>query len=973
MTVLKALPGVNQVSAAAFQPPSGTTYQVVDGLLTVSNPSDLPYVIGRGCTPQAITTGDNPTTNVATINAALAQGGDYYISGTVPIDSSLLNASLFGARLFGVGGWGSTTRTNVGGTVLFWVGPSGLPMYVHQSDFGGGVFNVLFKGDSTAPPLCAILLDTGEYSIVTNSYSNPSENKNCTEGIFDNIWIGESFGLDTDPSINQFTNGIMLTGTINGDTHNFGMVYIAGVSGTGVLNKNPNAGAINFNTLLVKKSTNCIDTIAPMVITNLYCTSTDFNFLLRDTGALDINLMFTENGGGIAKFLAGPIAGYNLNLLQKLCIYNGYFQMLASGHTSPYLLDVTTSKQWVITLTNFVFTSPVVNPITPVINLANTSDGFVYGIFNGSIQSTLGNLSIANNIVTGTQSQSDHSLVYGVGAGTGPLTISGLLGGQVYSAHSSTNAAAFLNSVEICGGSTENTLGLTGAISGVATAALPPVTALLSNFPNLLPGSTYKLRVKNDSSYAWTLSNAISSQAITNLNLNAGGPAPSWDSSGQMFGSACLDMRTTQGYGDLTSGFPIWPGNSGAVQLWINQAVPPGSTQRVLVMGGAGGLIISILSSGFLSIGYGVNGISGVTNLCDGAWHCIEVDFIPTGMFFYVDGIFVGTLAKIASTNLAAGAFYLGVGSALNLPWTGEIDEVSVWSAALHTGRTSWTPPVAPWVGTEANLLALYHLDGDFTNSVTAGSGYGWTLNGNMVVPVNGWSDFYVTIGASQTAVLQYIGDSTLAPAFTPPTYPGPANDFTAQGTLPVGETILWGVATGGIPNAVRLTTDGSGLANSTNCLNMAASISSMVVTIDVYVEGISVVSAMWSSVSIYAYRSGNTINVGSSIPTGAAGGGGAPNGSLLISADNTNLGINITYVAPANNVNPAIVIGRVRSVLMGAPPSVITKPSASPRFSASQVPALVAALPLAVFATNQNQMGPNYNSGTPGNSGPWQ
>src|SRR6202035_5661357 len=132
-------------------------------------------------------------------------------------------------------------------------------------------------------------------------------------------------------------------------------------------------------------------------------------------------------------------------------------------------------------------------------------------------------------------------------------------------------------------------------------------------------------------------------------------------------------------------------------------------------------------------------------------------------------------------------------------------------------------------------------------------------------------------------------------------------------------------------------------------------------------------VGAMWSSVSIYAYRSGATIFLGSVIPTGISP-AGAINGTLQITADNVNLGINVTYIAAANTLQPIMVIARSRAVLMGAPSSVQTKPiSVAPMIPNKVVHLPSTSLPLSAIAVSQNQMGQNYNSGTPANSGPWQ
>jgi len=702
----------------------------------------------------------NASANVAAINAALAQGGDYYIQGTVPINGSLLNSGglgLFGSRLFGFGGWGSTLHQNLGGSVLQWVGPAGLPMYVHQCDFGGGVFGVMFKGLTSAPPLCAILMDTGKYSIVTNSFSNPSENRNCTEGTFDQIWIGQTFGIDTDGTNSQLTNGIIFSGTVNGDTNKFGMVMINGVTGIGIWSQNPNASAISFDTLLVKQSTNCIDTISNMLIRNLYCTSTDFNLILRDTGALSIDSLYSELGGGLFKFLAGTLANYNNNFKQSLWIRNGSIQMLQSGNT-PIIGDVTTSTEWTVTLDNFDFQTPFANPQVPILNLTNI-DGKVYGLFQGNIKSTAFNLSLASNFTTGVPAKQTNFLTYKIGDNTAPIASPGFINSYGYSQNSSTLATLQLVTADVYGGESDtHVLSLTGAITAASAATLPSVTSLLGAMTNPQVGQTFRLRFINkggSGSGIWTINGTYGGSF---LNLTGGG-TPTWDTSTMQFGTGAL----LTGYGS-SGAFPSWPGSTGTIQAWVKKSAVPSSNGFVVCFdnGTATTVQLIILTSGVANWGYVSGGtqftFSDTLNICDGAWHLLEVVLQSPGGKLFVDG----NLRMTSSAHVADASqgpnFAIGARArTLISPWQGEIDEVSIWNTALHTA--SYTPPASAWSGTEAGLAELYHLDSNFTSSVVA-SGGGWTILGGANVGVGAYRDFIVTLtalGGSPTATLQAI------------------------------------------------------------------------------------------------------------------------------------------------------------------------------------------------------------------------
>lgn len=55
----------------------------------------------------------------------------------------------------------------------------------------------------------------------------------------------------------------------------------------------------------------------------------------------------------------------------------------------------------------------------------------------------------------------------------------------------------------------------------------------------------------------------------------------------------------------------------------------------------------------------------------------------------------------------------LGPGGTGQWSTGGVVDEVAIWNTVKYTG--SFTPPIAAYVGNEANLIALWHLDGDMT------------------------------------------------------------------------------------------------------------------------------------------------------------------------------------------------------------------------------------------------------------------
>lgn len=127
--------------------------------------------------------------------------------------------------------------------------------------------------------------------------------------------------------------------------------------------------------------------------------------------------------------------------------------------------------------------------------------------------------------------------------------------------------------------------------------------------------------------------------------------------------------------------------------------------------------------------GSGVSGpamFSGVSNyfvpgspVNDNTWHTMlwTVDFTAGSAQMYLDGTRVfnttgASLGTMPSTVMTLGKL---VGLA-NSYWRGEIDEVAIFSGVWQTGAT-YTPNSAPFTGSESNLLALWHLDGNGTDS----------------------------------------------------------------------------------------------------------------------------------------------------------------------------------------------------------------------------------------------------------------
>jgi len=111
--------------------------------------------------------------------------------------------------------------------------------------------------------------------------------------------------------------------------------------------------------------------------------------------------------------------------------------------------------------------------------------------------------------------------------------------------------------------------------------------------------------------------------------------------------------------------------------------------------------------------------------LNDGVPHHLELNVGPdiggtgVGAILFIDGTSFGTGGNGSGYDPSRANFTVGgYSNDGNVPaaqFNGVTDEVAVWNVVRHT--TAFTPPTAPYTGNETGLVALYHLDGNGTNS----------------------------------------------------------------------------------------------------------------------------------------------------------------------------------------------------------------------------------------------------------------
>lgn len=161
-------------------------------------------------------------------------GGTLNLRGGYTISDTILISSL-GITLKG-DGWGNSTHPT-SGTWIKWNGAAGKPMVKLLQTFNAGLDNIRLIGNSAAKPSCGIeFADQATDSFYAN-YLN-------------RVWIGNLYGYDSDNAV-QFQNGIICSGTINGDSNTFSHVRIFGCSNIGFDIQNPNFACTGCHGLFI--------------------------------------------------------------------------------------------------------------------------------------------------------------------------------------------------------------------------------------------------------------------------------------------------------------------------------------------------------------------------------------------------------------------------------------------------------------------------------------------------------------------------------------------------------------------------------------------------------------------------------------------------------------------------------------------------------------------------------------------------
>ena len=141
----------------------------------------------------------------------------------------------------------------------------------------------------------------------------------------------------------------------------------------------------------------------------------------------------------------------------------------------------------------------------------------------------------------------------------------------------------------------------------------------------------------------------------------------------------------------------------------------------VFWVGTNGGNLVAYVGSGGTQAALSGGAYAGL----NAAWHHVALTSGPSGSTLWLDGVQAATNATALSATGATFTAGLGVrnfeaGGSFYGPftWPGAVDELTVWSGIRYTA--AFTPPASPYTGGESSLIALFHLDGNGTDSTGA-------------------------------------------------------------------------------------------------------------------------------------------------------------------------------------------------------------------------------------------------------------
>ena len=206
-----------------------------------------------------------------------------------------------------------------------------------------------------------------------------------------------------------------------------------------------------------------------------------------------------------------------------------------------------------------------------------------------------------------------------------------------------------------------------------------------------------------------------------NLTLSS----PAYDTAGPAFGTAALSGGYGVAPGGMIAGLPF------AWECRFKRSSAPASLEVIMGQSGTGWMGMTTSGAVHFELGNGSTPTVSFTSagsVADGNWHHTAISVSSAGFLAFLDGAVVGSSSSIPGMAGFApqgtppnGTGMLAVrnhGGSLQFTFNGEVDEAAVWSSSRYTA--AFSPPAAAYTGSEAGLLALWHLDGNGVDSTGA-------------------------------------------------------------------------------------------------------------------------------------------------------------------------------------------------------------------------------------------------------------
>jgi lysophospholipase L1-like esterase len=259
--------------------------------------------------------------------------------------------------------------------------------------------------------------------------------------------------------------------------------------------------------------------------------------------------------------------------------------------------------------------------------------------------------------------------------------------------------------------------------------------------------------------------------AFPGIALAAGNALTTTSTAYDFAGSKFAGGALSGGYGTIVVTAPAT--NSFTWEAWVKLGAAPGQPIVAIGSAAAGYLGANAAGQEICNIAAGNTTITG-PSLLDGNWHLMDLVGSASGLACFLDGALIGSNATsqtvAANTTIGVGTMGLYPG---NNVWSGEIDEASIWSVARYAG--AFTPPVAPYLGSETGLSALWHLNGNGldsagdlvvspNNAAMLFSPFNWATSGGMAVTINAGAYMRMMFTGTSCA-LNFDLSGSLAPA----------------------------------------------------------------------------------------------------------------------------------------------------------------------------------------------------------------